>query len=360
MRMLLSLMVGLLVTPVASPALAQLHPTGRAVITQAVEGAIRPGFDAFAAQTRDLQGAMAGFCASPSEAALAGPREQFGNVVRAWSQIEIYRFGPLMTDNRSDRILFWPDRKGVALRQVQAILAGGDATATDPATLKGKSVAVQGLGALEFVLFGTGAETLQSTEGEFRCAYGAAITVLLAETAQQMSAEWADPAGISARIIRPQPSDPDYRNNEEVLQELIGTMVFGVEASRDQRILPFLGRDTQAPKPRSALFWRSNLTMESVLGNFDGVEALLVKSDIWRYVPPEQFVIGEKAQAEFARIRTNVGKVTGTVEQAMADATQKQAIADIVVSTQTLGKLLGEDLPAALGLSVGFSSLDGD
>lgn len=360
MRMLLAVLTGLLATPFASPALAQLHPTGRTVITQAVEGAIRPGFDAFAAQTKALQGAMTSFCASPSEAALVSPREQFGNVVRAWSRIEIYRFGPLMKDNRSDRILFWPDRKGVALRQVQAILAGGDATATDPDALKEKSVAVQGLGALEFVLFGTGAEALQSAEGQFRCAYGTAITVLMAEMAQQMSAEWADPSGISGRMIRPQPDDPDYRSNEEVLQELIGTMVFGVEASRDQRILPFLGRDGQAPKPRSALFWRSNLTMDSVLGNFDGVEALLVKSDIWRYVPPEQFVIGEGAQAEFARIRTDVGKATGTVEQAMANAAQKQAIADIVASTQVLGKLLGEDLPSALGLSVGFSSLDGD
>ena len=79
--------------------------------------------------------------------------------------------------------LFWPDRKGIALRQVQAILAKQDATATDPATLKTKSVAVQGLGALEYVLFGTGAEALALPEGDFRCDYGNAITSAVSDVA---------------------------------------------------------------------------------------------------------------------------------------------------------------------------------
>lgn len=356
MRMLLALLVGLM----ATPALAQLHPTGRAVITHAVEDAIRPGFAAFVEATRDMRAAMSELCEAPSEAGLDGARERFKAVVAAWSRIELYRFGPLVTENRSDRILFWPDRKGIALRQVQAILANEDATATDAATLKAKSVAVQGLGALEFVLFGTDAETLAVPEGDFRCDYGAAITALLEETAAAMSAEWGDPAGISARMIRPSETDPDYRSNEEVLQELIGVMAHGVEAIRDQRILPFLGREGEASKPRSALFWRSNMTVPSILGNFEGLQTLLANSDIWEYAPTEQFWIGQDALEAFDKVAAEAARVTGTVEQAVADPAQKTALSEMVTSSQVLGKLTGEDLPAALGLSVGFSSLDGD
>jgi predicted lipoprotein len=69
------------------------------------------------------------------------------------------RFGPVTEENRLERILFWPDRKGIGLKQVQAAIAGEDATAADPQTLPGKSVAMQGLGALEFVLFGTGSDS---------------------------------------------------------------------------------------------------------------------------------------------------------------------------------------------------------
>lgn len=356
MRVWLALLVGLM----ATPALAQLHPTGRTVITQAVEDAIKPGFASFAEAARDMRMAMGGLCDEPSAAGLGEARGRFRTVVIAWSRIENYRFGPLMKDNRSDRILFWPDRKGIALKQVQAILATKDASATDVATLKGKSVAVQGLGALEFVLFGTGAEMLSTPEGDFRCDYGNAVAGAVSDVAAELSVEWYDAPGIATRMIRPSESDPDYRSNDEVLNELVGVMAHGVEAIRDQRILPFLGRDGQASKPKSALFWRSGMTVPSILANFEGLEWLLVNSDIGAYTPNEQAWISADAKAEFQQVSADGAKVTGTVEEAVNDPAQKAALEALVASSQKLGKLTGEDLPAALGLSVGFSSLDGD
>ncbi len=356
MRLLIALLLGLL----ATPAFAQLHPTGRAVVTDAIEKVIRPGFAAFASQTEEMKGRLAELCGDASEARLAAAREQFGPVVTAWSRIENFRFGPLMRENRSDRVLFWPDRKGIALKQVQAILAEQDASATVPETLKAKSVAVQGLGALEFVLFGTGAEALAGPEGAFRCSFGAAIGSVLSDTAVEMSTEWNDPEGISARLIRPSESDPDYRSNDEVLEELVGVMAHGVEAIRDQRILPFLGRNGAEPKPKSALFWRSNQTVPSILAGFDGLRTLLVDSHIWERAPSEQFWIGEQAMAEFDNAAIDLSGVSGTVEQALADTAQVDLLGNVVISSQVLGNLTGEDLPAALGLSVGFSSLDGD
>lgn len=356
MRILLALLIGLM----ATPALAQLHPTGRTVITEAVEDAIKPGFAGFAAAARDMRLAMGGLCDEPSAAWLDEARARFKDVVIAWSRIENYRFGPLMKDNRSDRILFWPDRKGIALKQVQAILATKDVAATDPATLKTKSVAVQGLGALEFVLFGTGAETLAGPGGDFRCDFGNAISGAVSDVAAEMSQEWYAAPGIATRMIRPSETDSDYRSNDEVLTELIGVMAHGVEAIRDQRILPFLGREGEASKPKSALFWRSNMTVPSIANGFFGLRMLLNNSAIWQYAPTEQFWIGQDALAEFDKVDGEVAKVTGTVEEALADPAQRAALGQIVVSSQALGRLTGEDLPAALGLSVGFSSLDGD
>ena len=356
MRVVIAVLIALL----ATPALAQLHPTARTVITQAVEDAIKPGFASFAEETMNMRSGMQSLCDSPSQGGLEDAQAQFRSVVIAWARIENYRFGPLMTDNRSDRILFWPDRKGIALRQVQKILADKDESATDPETLRTKSVAVQGLGALEFVLFGTGYETLATADGAFRCAFGSAIVGAIYDIAADMSREWYQDPGIASRLIRPAKTDPDYRDNAEVLEELVGVMAHGVEAIRDQRILPFLGRDGAEPKPKSALFWRSNMTVPSILAGFQGLETLLVASDIWAYAPTEQFWIGEDAKAAFRKVAEDARHVTGTVEEAVADPSQKEALQALVAASQTIGKLTGEDLPAALGLSVGFSSLDGD
>jgi predicted lipoprotein len=48
------------------------------------------------------------------------------------------------------------------------------------------------------------------------------------------------------------------------------------------------------------------------------------------------------------------------MEQAVADQRQLQALKYLVVVTKSLDTLLGQNLAAALGLSVGFSTLDGD
>jgi uncharacterized protein len=48
----------------------------------------------------------------------------------------------VVEENRLERILFFPDRKGTGLKQVQATLAASDETATDVAALSGKSVAM--------------------------------------------------------------------------------------------------------------------------------------------------------------------------------------------------------------------------
>lgn len=330
------------------------------VARRAVEDVFRPGFAAYAEATAQLDASFDTLCAAPGGDTLGVSRNAFAETVTAWSRIELYSIGPLREDNRSERILFWPDRKGIALRQVQQILAEGDESATDPQTLVGKSVAVQGLGALEYLLWGIGAESLAGADGGFRCRYAGAIGTLLAGTATQMAAEWADPEGISKRLISPDDSDPDYRNTREVAEELSGLLAHGVEQIRDQRLLPFLGRDGAAAKPKSALFWRSGLTAVSIAGNFEGMQTLFQGSGLDVAGGAENAWVANTGGFEFRNAERGLAVLTKPVEAALGDPKQRHAYDYLVLVTQSLGTILGENLPAALGLSVGFSSLDGD
>lgn len=357
MRVLLAFVLALLVLPVAAQ---EQKLTAEQVVSLAITEAIRPGFARYAEETGSLKLNIGALCDEPSEAGLETARGQFKSVVTAWSRIELYRIGPLMAENRSEKTLFWPDRKGIALRQVQGILAEPDLEATDPAKLAGKSVAVQGLGALEFLLFGTGAEQLATPEGDFRCRYALAIATLLGDTAAAMSAEWNDPDRFSKRLLAPSESDPDYRSFREVAEALTGLLAHGTEAIRDQRLLPFLGRDGAEPKPKSALFWRSGMTVPSISANFEGLQALLEDSRIAEATTPENLWVGNSAEFEFGNAERAGKVVTKPVEQALEDPKQKRALDYLVIVTQSLDSILGESLAAALGLSVGFSSLDGD
>lgn len=343
----------------AAPALGQAT-TPPQVLRAAVEQVIRPGMLEFKSRANGLSIAMNALCAVPSTSTLTLVNGQFRQAALAYGRVEFLRVGPLMEDNRVDRLLFWPDRRGIGLKQVQAILAEADETATTLATLRDKSVAAQGFGALEYVLFGTGAETLMGPEGAFRCAYGRAVAANIAQIAGEMATGWFVPDGIAGHLMTPSAAYADYRSDIEAMEELVGLVSHGNEAMRDTRINPFIASEGAAAKPKQALFWRSGLTMDMLRANVDGMRKLIALSGVARAVAEKDQGLDNSIDFEFRNAIRALDIVTLPVEQAVADEKQAFALGYLVLVTGSLQTMLGEQLSAALGLSVGFSSLDGD
>ncbi|QDZ11177.1 imelysin family protein [Devosia ginsengisoli] len=343
----------------AGPAMAQTTTPGQ-VLQATVSQAIRPGVLEFTSRASGLSIAMNALCRAPSEGTLALVKGQFRQAALAYGRVEFLRIGPLMADNRADRLLFWPDRRGIGLRQVQAILAEEDASATALDTLRAKSVAVQGFGALEFVLYGTGAEVLPGPEGEFRCAYGRAVAANIAGIAGELANGWFAPEGIADHLTAPRADYADYRTETEALEALVGLVSHGMEAVRDVRINPFLPTAERAARPKEALFWRSGLSFEMIGANVDGMQRLLDQSGIAGAVDADHSGLGNSIDFEFRNAARALALVTSPVEQALADEDQVKALNYLVIVTGSLQAMVGEQLSAALGLSVGFSSLDGD
>jgi len=361
MRLLLAVALAAL----AAPALAQPAPVTPAqsaiphheLIVGAIENYIRPGFRQLAEETGSLATNVAALCAAPSAAALEQARDQFRSAVIAFSRVEFVRVGPLTTGDRLERLLFWPDRKGIGLRQVQQALASEDETAADPATLAGKSVAMQGLAAVEYLLFGTGAEAL-TTGDAYRCRYAEASVTLIAGLAQTIAADWDDPAGPSDRMLLPLPEYDDFRTELEVVEKLAATLVHGTEMIRDQRLTPILAG--KAPNPRAALFWRSDMTVPALAANFAGLHDYFLAARFPEAVAGPNAWVANSAIFEFQNAARAAAIITEPLAEALADPRQLRALTYLVLITGSFDTIVGQDLAAALGLAVGFSALDRD
>ncbi len=347
-----------LVCLVPLPALAQVA-AGPDPVDRAVVATIRPGFDQLAEEAASLAMNLEGLCAAPSDTALVRAQNQFRSVVTAWSRVEYFRIGPLLENNRAERLLFWPDRKGIALKQVQSALAEADETATSLDTLRGKSIALQGLTTLEYLLFGTGAEALAGG-AEYRCRFALAVGEAISSTAGELAAAWDDPEGISRRLMEPSAANADFRTEREALEALLGIIAHGIEAIRDTRLLPVVGEGDAAPKPKSALFWRSGMAIPALAANFDGLRDLFERSGFWVGAGVEAQNTADSVAFEFKNADRAFALLTAPIDVAVDDPHQLQALKYLVILTQSLGEMVGERLAAALGLSVGFSSLDGD
>ncbi|WP_312797083.1 imelysin family protein [Tianweitania sp.] len=346
----------------AMPARAAIDEAkARSIITAAISDFVRPVYADFAQSTQALTEGVKALCATPSQASLDDARKGFTDTVAAWSHAEIIRFGPITAENRQDRILFWPDRRSIGLKQVQAILVGKDETATDASTLAGKSVASQGLGALEFVLFGTNAETLTSADGAFRCRYAAAIAANLDGMADDLSAAWQDTDDISWLWSRFGPDNDRYRNAEEALGELVDVVVHGLEQVRDVRMNGFLGARPDGDKPKSAIYWRSGQTVTSLAANLAAMHKLMQLSGVGALVSGDGEWIPDAIDYEFS----NAEAITAPerdepIDRLLSDPAHRASLEFLRIATSSLSGLVGQRLTGDIGLTVGFSSLDGD
>lgn len=344
------------------PDRAEAGPKAEKVLAQAVDDVIRPGYRRFEESAGRLRTTMQALCASPSEANEAAANKAFGEAVTAWGAIEFVRSGPALEKNRFERVLYYPDRKGIALKQVQAILSKRDETATTAGGLAGKSVGVQGLTALEYVLFGTGNELLATEKDGHRCRYGAAIAESVHGVAGELATAWDAPDGIAADWKKPGPENPVFRTDGEAVTELIGIMVHGLEMVREQRIEAFFsGTGTgKRPNPKLALFWRSGKTWTALGANLEGLSDIWKKAHMESMLKDDQKSIASSIAFVLRSTTRAVSTINPDITSALSSPEETAKIDFLLLNTKDAISRISDDYGAALGIGAGFSFSDGD
>lgn len=139
------------------------------------EGYARPAMATLDERARAMRQDLQAWCASPGQEGAGKVAAAFGRLAQAWAGVAFLRFGPLVEGNRFERLSFWPDTRGVMPRQVQAALAAADPALLAAGALKSRSVAVQGLPALEYLLYGEPGLLRQAPRDAAGSAYACAM-----------------------------------------------------------------------------------------------------------------------------------------------------------------------------------------
>ncbi|MGB3819755.1 imelysin family protein [Achromobacter pulmonis] len=324
------------------------------------QGYARPAAAGMAEAAGKLEGALATWCAKPDAAGARTVEDGFAGLALAWARLEPLRFGPLVQANRYERLAFWPDTRGVMPRQVQAVIAAQDAGLLKPGALSGRSVAVQGLPALEYVLYGEPALLRQTGAPTFAyaCGYARAVSANVAAISREVAQAWDGKAGFGRQFARPQADNDLYRDPQEVAAEAMKALSTGLQLARDVKLLPVLGAAADDARPRRAAFWRSGLSMRTLAAGLDGLAAFytaggyaLPKGEDWM----AQAVLGELRSAA----RT-LREVPAPLEQALTDTEGRRLLGLAALTLKNAKAIVDQDLAPALGVTIGFNALDGD
>ncbi|WP_420410508.1 imelysin family protein [Hoeflea sp.] len=313
---------------------------------------LESSFGALAQQTREL-------CSAPSVPELGEVRSAFEDAALAWAGIEWFRTGPAMAENRLERILFYPDRKSTGLKQVRRAMRTEDPDVVSRSTLARQSVAMQGLGAFEYLVFGKGSDQLADGTAPFRCTYAQTVAGNLKEIAAELSQGWSDGKPLPALFLAPATDNPLFRDDVEALNLVLGTMIHGLEAIRDIRIGGFL-REPGNDRTVSALYRYSGLTMQSVAANLEGLEKLFNESEIENVLPESERDLADQVRFEFNQSIRTARSLEGHLEDLVSDETTRSKLVYLQNAIRYTIRRLNDEIAPAAGLAAGFSFGDGD
>ena len=327
-----------------------------------IEGHILPAYATLVGAADQQRVEIEALCDAPTPERLDVAHSAFADVVDAWSAVEFIRFGPARTDNRYERLFFWPDRNGRGLNQVQGVIASEDETVTTTESLQGKSVALQGLLALDYVLFGTGSDTLVDGNAH-RCAYAKAIAGAIADTSSDLFKDWMGKDGYAALMLNPGLDNVLYRDEGEALQELLRSMAEQLQIVHDAKLVRVLGESSAKARFKRAPFWRSGQSVPSIIANAEAILSLNGAGGFAERLPKQSRRYAGTAQFELRQIKSRLSALQETghdLETLVSSDETHGRFASVRFPLMAVLRIIGEVYPAELGLTIGFNSLDGD
>jgi len=328
-------------------------------IESMIEGYIRPATARFADKAAALPGAVDAVCQTAGTDTANGFKAAYSETVEAFSTIHFLRFGPLLDEDRLSRLAFLPDPRGITQRQLRKILAAKNEDVHAAEDLADKSVAVQGLTALELIAFSKTGDVALGTD-PFQCSYAQAIADNVATIAKNVAGGWTDPDGYSSVLLTAGPDNARFRTSKEALESLFNSLVTGLIIARDQDVLPALGTSRDKAKAHRFPFSRSANSVLFLSGELDGIRQALAGLGLEDLTPEEFTWIYGALEFEFANAKGLLDELRPPLRETFGDEDSYARVGVLAITLKSIRDTMALELAGALNLSGGFNALDGD
>lgn len=313
------------------------HLSGGPVLTtpqRLAEQAVAPAYQHWAAQSQALYEQAQNVCRQPDATNIEQLRTAWQQDALAWSALQSMQPGPVTPV--SVRVSYWPDKKDLVGHQVEQWLQQPTPTA---AQLAEQSVTLQGLSALEFLLFDPRFDWLQAPQRKRLCPSVRVIAERQQRLAQEALQSWEHEQGMGMRSALP---NTRYANENEALAELLKANVAGLEVAH-KKLVAALG--DKYPQPFLAEYWRSGLSLPSARAVLEGSRSLW-QSGLADAVAAQQPALAAQINDAYARLLTSPLLSASLQSSSLQDSSLP---ASSLQSTDTTALTLGALLKSADG-----------
>ncbi|WP_298965863.1 imelysin family protein [uncultured Roseibium sp.] len=328
-----------------------------------ITGYIQPAFQEFVSSTEKLPEAVETVCLDPNEVAGREFQKVFSETVHDFGRIQFLRFGPLLDQDRLSRLAFMPDPRGIGSRQLRKLYAQKDEDALDALGLAKKSVAVQGLTALELIAFDKSGKVRlgkPDDDAEFTCGYALAIAKNTHAIAVALDASWANPDGYTEALLTPGGSDARFKTSKEAMESVFNALVTGLIVVRDQDLLPALGTSKEKAKPRRFPFSRSGNGVTFLSSELQGIEQSISSLNLKKLTPQDFTWIFDTLNFEFGNAHKILTQLDPPLRYSFKKGDSYRLVSVLAITVKSIRDTVALELAGALDLAGGFNALDGD
>jgi len=351
--------------PAIAPPPPPVRKTHAQMAADTVDRYVLPHVDALARAAARLETAMDALCADGAapDAARTEARAAFADTVKAWAGVDFIRFGPGMQKNRIERVFFWPDPRTFTSRQLAQALAARAPGPLEPAGIERQSVAVQGLTALEILLFDDKAPLATGTDeaAKYRCGFARAIAANLGSIAGDLASGWAGDAGYRAKMLNTGPDNPLYKDSSETAREVVKALVTGLDLAGNRFAIPELTAISQDPPKKARLpFERSGLSGAFFQSSLGALHELFDTIGLAAYIPAEKPWMAKFFPRAWPSLTSDAGHLDDLRTEERGSEDHLQALRKMKFDLSGMRQIIIKELAPNAGIIMGFNELDGD
>lgn len=334
------------------------------MVLDAIDGFIVPRLGALSKATKALSTDVQAVCAaSATEATRKAAAASFADVVRAWAAIDFVRFGPVSQEHRLERVFFWPDPRATTFRQLNGVLAAKKDDVVTSSGLAKQSVAVQGLTALEILLFDEKAPLGAGTDetARYRCAFAKAIAANLDTIAGDIEQGWKAGGGFRTKMLTPGSDNVLYKDASETARDVVKALATGLDVASNRFVIPDLQGTTATPPKHARLpFEKSELTGDSLRAALVSLKSLFDATGIAAFVPADKPWMAKFLPNAWESLAADAQTLDKLREKESGSEAHLHALRKMKFDLSGIRQIIVKELAPSADITLGFNDLDGD
>jgi predicted lipoprotein len=363
---------------------AKPAPSAEYLLVQAIlSDAIIPWHETFEKELQALSEQSDRFCIQPSTEQFARLKRQWRQAMYSWSNIGPVNFGPIDDTNVAWRFQFWPDPLNYVHRKFKSRLDGTN-VAISAQELSEASVAIQGLSALEYLLFGDAQDDVSLYLGSLnRCKILTSTSRNLAAEGKKISTAWATSYKdnwtaldkiIKDKVIKNQLVQEQSLSKRH-LEIIFNGMLTNLVMIKNRKVGGPLGikegGDSQDKASKNASrriksnyleSWRSETSLENIRTNLRAMEQLYIMPNGFAWYLTHQGVNSDLdllIRQAFSKLNSQLEVIDSSAFDQL-EKSEYSALDQLHKDVSELFRILRYDYMKALNLHYRFNSHDGD